>query len=68
VPRTPSKRSLHNHAPSSPLTDSTISASSSPIKHGSTVSILHCIQLSPNPSFCRTHRNFVTLPDYMRET
>lgn len=68
VPSTPSKRPLHDHAPSSPLTDSTTSALSSPIKHGSTVSVLHCIQPSPNPSFCRIHRNFVTLPDCMRET
>jgi hypothetical protein len=68
VPSTPLKRPLHDHAPSSPLTDSTTSALSSPIKHGSTVSVLHCTQSSPNPSFCRTHRNFVTLPDYMRET
>ncbi|KAG1776314.1 hypothetical protein EV702DRAFT_1109635 [Suillus placidus] len=36
VPRTPLKRPLHDHAPSSPLTDSTASAPSSPIKHGST--------------------------------
>ncbi|KIK43583.1 hypothetical protein CY34DRAFT_803670 [Suillus luteus UH-Slu-Lm8-n1] len=36
VPSTPSKRPLHDHAPSSPLTDSTTSALSSPIKHGST--------------------------------
>ncbi|KAG1876272.1 hypothetical protein F4604DRAFT_1760428 [Suillus subluteus] len=36
VPRTPLKRPLHDHAPSSPLTDSTTSAPSSPIKHGST--------------------------------
>lgn len=36
VPSTPSKRSLHDHTPSSPLTDNTTSASSSPIKHEST--------------------------------
>lgn len=35
-PRTPLKRPSHDHAPSSPLTDSTTSAPSSPIKHGST--------------------------------
>lgn len=35
VPRTPLKRPLYAHAPSSPLTDSTTSAPSSPIKHGS---------------------------------
>ncbi|KAG2156740.1 uncharacterized protein EDB93DRAFT_1125339 [Suillus bovinus] len=36
VPRTPLKRPAHHHAPSSPLTDSTTSVPSSPIKHGST--------------------------------
>ncbi|KAG1816923.1 hypothetical protein EV424DRAFT_1540632 [Suillus variegatus] len=36
APRTPLKRPAHDHAPSSPLTDSTTSAPSSPIKHGST--------------------------------
>ncbi|KAG2036758.1 hypothetical protein BDR03DRAFT_958842 [Suillus americanus] len=36
VPRTPLKRPSHDHTPSSPLTDSTTSAASSPIKYGST--------------------------------
>lgn len=36
APRTPLKRPARDHAPSSPLTDSTTSAPSSPIKHGST--------------------------------
>ncbi|KAG1745272.1 hypothetical protein EDB19DRAFT_1693569 [Suillus lakei] len=36
VPRTPLKRPSPDHAPSSPLTDSTTSAPSSPITHGST--------------------------------
>ncbi|KAG0704963.1 hypothetical protein DFH29DRAFT_325765 [Suillus ampliporus] len=36
APRTPLKRPLHGHAPSSPLTDSTTSAPSSPVKPGST--------------------------------
>ncbi|KAG1823528.1 uncharacterized protein BJ212DRAFT_1324897, partial [Suillus subaureus] len=40
VPRTPLKRPLHDHAPSSPITDSTTSAPSSPIKHGSTMTDL----------------------------
>ncbi|KAG1736119.1 uncharacterized protein EDB91DRAFT_1142931 [Suillus paluster] len=37
APRTPVKRPLQAHAPSSPLTDSTTSAPSSPVKPGSTV-------------------------------
>ncbi|KAG2064303.1 hypothetical protein BDR04DRAFT_280207 [Suillus decipiens] len=36
VPRTPLKRPSYDNAPSSPLTDSTTSTSSSPIRHGST--------------------------------